>query len=94
MSIFKKASALLLSSAIALSLAGCSSNIAGPDIRYGAEIDGVKVPAGIFISKQFDAYYDALNYTDPNEEAAETSAETTAEETAEFYNEILSMPER
>lgn len=87
MSIFKKASALLLSSAIALSLAGCSSNIAGPDISYGAEIDGVKVPAGIFISKQFDAYYDALNYTDPNEEAAETSAEisveTTAEETAE-----------
>lgn len=83
MSIFKKASALLLGSAIALSLAACSSNIAGPDISYGAEIDGMKVPAGVFISKQFDAYYDAVYYTDPNEETAETSAETTSEEAAE-----------
>lgn len=91
MSIIKKTTALLLGSAIALSLAACSSNIAGPDISYGAEIDGMKVPAGVFISKQFDAYYDALNYTDPNEEAAETTAETTAEEavTTSVWDKVI-----
>lgn len=75
MSNIKKISAAALCAAIAMSFAGCGNNIAGPDTSYGAEIDGVKIPAGVFISMQMDAYYDALSYTDP---AEETEAETTA----------------
>lgn len=75
-------SAAALCAAIAMSFAGCGNNIAGPDTSYGAEIDGVKIPAGVFISMQMDAYYDALSYTDPADEAAAETSETTAAETS------------
>lgn len=80
MSNIRKISAAALCAALAMSLAGCGNNIAGPDTSYGAEIDGVKIPAGVFISMQMDAYYDALYYTDPAEET-ETSETTVSSET-------------
>lgn len=93
MSISKKISSCLLCSAIALSLAACSNNLVGDDISYAAVIDGAKIPAGVFISKQMDAYYEAMYYVDPADTAAETTtastdaAETTA--TTAFTDKVI-----
>ena len=81
MSILKKVSSVALCAAMTLSLASCSSNLGGADTSYGAEIDGYKVPAGVFIAMQLNAYYDAMNYVEPTEETADETAETTAAET-------------
>lgn len=81
MSILKKVSSVALCAAMTLSLASCSSNLGGADTSYGAEIDGYKVPAGVFIAMQLNAYYDAMNYVEPTEETADETAETTASET-------------
>lgn len=74
---FKKISAAAVCSAMILSLSACGNNIAGPDTTYGAVIDGYKVPAGVFIAMQMNAYYDAAYYTEPTDENAETEAVTT-----------------
>lgn len=74
---FRKISAIALCSAMALSLGACGNNIAGPDTTYAAVIDGYKIPAGVFISMQMNAYYDAAYYTEPVDENAETEAVTT-----------------
>lgn len=74
---FRKISAIALCSAMALSLGACGNNIAGPDTTYAAVIDGYKVPAGVFIAMQMNAYYDASYYTEPTDESAETEAVTT-----------------
>lgn len=73
----KKISAAALCAAMSLSLAGCGNNLFGSDTSYAAVIDGTEIPAGIFISMQMDAYYEAMYYTDPTEE--EETEETTAE---------------
>lgn len=93
MSISKKISSCLLCSALALSLAACNNNLVGDDISYAAVIDGAKIPAGVFISKQMDAYYEAMYYVDPADTAAETTtastdaAETTA--TTAFTDKVI-----
>lgn len=76
---FKKTTALAAAAAMAASL--CSCSIAGPDTTYGAVIDGYKVPAGVFIAMQMNAYYDAVYYTAPEETAAESETAATAAET-------------
>lgn len=90
MSIFKKASAGVVASAMILSLSACSTNLWGADITYAATIDGVKIPAGIFISRQFDAYYEASIYVDPNE-STETTTTAEGEEavTTAFTDKII-----
>ena len=75
MSILRKASAGLLCTAMTLSLASCS--LGGADTTYGAIIDGHKIPAGVFISMQMNAYSEAKNYTDASS-AAEEAVTTTA----------------
>lgn len=93
MSISKKISSCLLCSALAISLAACNNNLVGDDISYAAVIDGAKIPAGVFISKQMDAYYEAMYYIDPADTAAETTtastdaAETTA--TTAFTDKVI-----
>lgn len=82
MSISKKISSCLLCSALALSLAACNNNLVGDDISYAAVVDGAKIPAGVFISKQMDAYYEAMYYVDPAETAETTTASTDAAETS------------
>jgi hypothetical protein len=52
MSNLKRISAVALCAAVAASFSGCGNNIAGADTTYGAVIDGVKIPAGVFISMQ------------------------------------------
>lgn len=74
---FKKISAVAVCSAMVMSLSACGNNIAGPDTTYGAVIDGYKVPAGVFIAMQMNAYYDAAYYTETTDETAETEAVTT-----------------
>ncbi len=76
MSILRKASAGVVCTAMALSLASCS--LGGADTSYGAIIDGYKVPAGVFISMQMNAYSEAQSYTEPAAEGAETTVTTTA----------------
>ncbi|MBQ8826513.1 MAG: hypothetical protein IJ007_05430 [Oscillospiraceae bacterium] len=76
MSILKKASAGLICAAMTAALASCS--LGGPDSSYAAVIDGEKIPAGVFIAMQYDAYYNAMFYTDP---AAVTAASDAAAET-------------
>lgn len=80
MSILKKASAGLVCAAMTATLASCS--LGGPDSSYAAVIDGEKIPAGIFIAMQYDAYYNALFYTDPAETAVTTAAGDAAETAA------------
>lgn len=93
MSISKKISSCLLCSALAISLAACNNNLVGDDISYAAVVDGAKIPAGVFISKQMDAYYEAMYYVDPADTAAETTtastdaAETTA--TTAFTDKVI-----
>lgn len=93
MSISKKLSSCLICSAMVLSLASCSNNLVGDDISYAAVIDGAKIPAGVFISKQMDAFYEAMYYVDPEETAEETTtssadaAETTA--TTAFTDKVI-----
>ncbi len=55
MSIFKKVTAFLTAVGIAAVFTGCS------DTRYGMEVDGVKVPAGIYIYYANSAYNEALS---------------------------------
>lgn len=79
---FKKISIAALCSAAAFSLTACGNNLAGADTTYGAVIDDYKVPAGVFISMQMDAYYEAANYVEPtDDETADTSVAESAEET-------------
>lgn len=80
MSVFKKASAGLLCAAMTVSLSSC--NLGGPDSSYAAVINGEKIPAGIFISFQQNAYYDAMDYVDPTAETTTTAAESGAETAA------------
>lgn len=93
MSISKKISSCLLCSALAISLAACNNNLVGDDISYAAVVDGAKIPAGVFISMQMDAYYEAMYYVDPADTAAETTtastdaAETTA--TTAFTDKVI-----
>lgn len=82
---FKKITALAAAAAMSASL--CSCSIAGPDTTYGAVIDGYKVPAGVFIAMQMNAYYDAVYYVDPDETAAETSETTTSALTSNSSSE-------
>jgi hypothetical protein len=86
MSNLKRISAVALCAAVAASFSGCGNNIAGADTTYGAVIDGVKIPAGVFISMQMQAYYDALYYTEPEEETDES---TDSEETEETETEAV-----
>lgn len=55
MSVFKKISALLTAVGIAAACTGCS------DTTYGLEVDGVKVPAGVYIYYANSAYGNALS---------------------------------
>ncbi len=55
MSIFKKVSAFLTAVGLAAVCTGCS------DTTYGLEVDGVKVPAGIYIYYANSAYSQALS---------------------------------
>lgn len=57
MSLLKKASAIALTSAMALSLASC-----GKDTTWGANIDGTQLRAGLLIYFQSDAVSQAYNY--------------------------------
>lgn len=82
MSVSKKISSCLLCSAIALSLAACSNNLVGDDISYAAVIDGAKIPAGVFISMQMDAFYEAMYYADPEETSETTVSSADAAETS------------
>ena len=79
MSILKKASAGLVCAAMTVTLASCS--LGGPDSSYAAVIDGEKIPAGVFIAMQYDAYYNAMFYTDPAETTVTTSSSDAAAET-------------
>lgn len=78
---FKRISIAALCSAVAFSFTACGNNLAGADTTYGAVIDDYKVPAGVFIAMQMDAYYDAAYYTEPTEE--ESDEASTEEETTE-----------
>lgn len=55
MSIFKKVSAFLTAVGLAAACTGCS------DTTYGLEVDGMKVPAGIYIYYANSAYSQALS---------------------------------
>lgn len=55
MSVFKKISALLTAVGIAAACTGCS------DTTYGLEVDGVKIPAGVYIYYANSAYSSALS---------------------------------
>ena len=57
MSLLKKAAAVALTSAMALSLASC-----GEDTTWGARIDGTELKAGILIYFQSSAVYEARDY--------------------------------
>ncbi len=82
----KKVFSVALAASMALSLASCSTNLGGADISYIAEIDGYKVPAGVYIYSQMSAYYEAMYYVDPivnaspsvSEESGEVVSATTA----------------
>lgn len=82
MSVSKKISSCLLCSAVAISLAACSNNLVGDDISYAAVIDGAKIPAGVFISMQMDAFYEAMYYADPEETSETTVSSADAAETS------------
>ncbi len=80
---FKKISITALCSVAAFSLTACGNNLAGADTTYGAVIDDYKVPAGVFIAMQMDAYYEATNFIEPtNDESKDTLSVESAEETA------------
>ncbi|MBQ8781899.1 MAG: peptidylprolyl isomerase [Oscillospiraceae bacterium] len=93
MSIFKKVSAGLLCAAMTVTLSSC--NLGGPDSSYAAVINGQKIPAGVFISMQYDAYYNAMSYVDPAQTTAETTtaageaAVTTAAVTTAFADKTI-----
>lgn len=80
---FKKISIAALCSAAAFSFTACGNNLAGADTTYGAVIDDYKVPAGVFIAMQMDAYYDAAYYTEPiDDESTDTSSEEETTDSA------------
>ncbi len=91
MSNIKKITAGILSSTMMFSLASCSTNLGGADISYVAEIDGIKVPAGVYIFTQMNAYFDAIYYIDDTKdsETTETEAETTTTAVTEFKDKII-----
>ena len=78
MSVFKKITAGLCAAALSFSLCSCSTNIWGSDITYGAVIDGVTIPAGVFILYQSQAYSDAQTYVEPESANPSASVETEA----------------
>lgn len=78
MSIFKKATAFLTAVGIAAAFTGCS------DTTYGLEVDGVKVPAGVYIYYANSAYSNALSMlTAENEELDTTDTKAVKAATIE-----------
>lgn len=78
MSIFKKVSAFLTAVGIAAAFTGCS------DTTYGLEVDGVRVPAGIYIYYANSAYGNALSMlTEENAEFDTTDIKAVKAATVE-----------
>ncbi len=91
MSVLKKVSAAALCAAVTASLASCS--LGGADTTYGAEIDGYRIPAGVFISMQMDAYYDARNYIEvPSGETGTTASSSESVTSSESETETVTTP--
>lgn len=80
MTLIKKITAGICAAALTFSLCSCSTNLWGGDISYAAVIDGVEIPAGVFIAFQSQAFSDAQAYT--SEDATPSADIVTSAEIA------------